>query len=596
MGSSNQREKFDMNILVCGNYISNNLLNWLIGNTKLNYHYESISDNLYKVMNHPSLHWTYYILNGLLSENKINSFPSFVRGHPNCVILYIMDSYEDPFFLSLLSNYSKVNQIYHPFFLFSVRGKKENFDIDYILNQENFNIDKRNIIITQYDEQNHMEIMKNLLQFCSYYNELGDSFSFPNTSGETTIFDDNQSVVSSKDKKYTFQRYHPNFLVTMNIFIAGRPGVGKSTFINLFLGEKRAKENKGKAVTSRIIKYNHQQYPIAIYDTPGFESRESITKVIEEIKKYNITFLEGKDQIHCIFFLINSESGRTLFDDDFYFIEEIEKMKIKMFYIITKCKTQQRGDIFKDSLKVSLSSSSRSLGNDYSIFSVNLLNEKEDNEMIKVQSFGLGQLFNDIYLHYKKDKVNIEKINKVDIKEENYFIQIQEIIEKSRFFKYIKKIEDIIEFAGSKAKYIIISYSVLAGLIGASPIPFADWYLLFPIQASMVFALAGLYHIFKTKDEISSLIKSLSINLVLSGIGRGIASGLKLIPGLGTIFGGFMDSTISSWGTSAIGFACKAFFEKELQSIGLVKYISLLAECLNKAVDSFLDISTKFNW
>ena len=115
-------------------------------------------------MNHPSLQWTYYVLSGLLTENNINSFPSFVDSHPNCVILYIIDSFKDPFFFNILSVFSKVNQIYHPFFLFSVRAKYKDFDIDSILKKENFNIDKRNIIITQYDEENHMEIMKNLLE------------------------------------------------------------------------------------------------------------------------------------------------------------------------------------------------------------------------------------------------------------------------------------------------------------------------------------------------------------------------------------------------------------------------------------------------
>ena len=48
MGNSNQREKFDLNILVCGNYISNNLLKWLIGNTSVKFNYEVINKNLFK--------------------------------------------------------------------------------------------------------------------------------------------------------------------------------------------------------------------------------------------------------------------------------------------------------------------------------------------------------------------------------------------------------------------------------------------------------------------------------------------------------------------------------------------------------------------
>ena len=52
--------------------------------------------------------------------------------------------------------------------------------------------------------------------------------------------------------------------------VCGGTGVGKSTLINLLLQEKKSLAGEGFSQTSKIIKYNHNQYPISIYDTPGF--------------------------------------------------------------------------------------------------------------------------------------------------------------------------------------------------------------------------------------------------------------------------------------------------------------------------------------
>ena len=55
------------------------------------------------------------------------------------------------------------------------------------------------------------------------------------------------------------------------MLILGRTQVGKSTFINTLLGEKRAKEGgKGSSVTKNHLIYHLDNIPLEINDIEGF--------------------------------------------------------------------------------------------------------------------------------------------------------------------------------------------------------------------------------------------------------------------------------------------------------------------------------------
>ena len=133
-----------------------------------------------------------------------------------------------------------------------------------------------------------------------------------------------------------------------------------------------------------------------------------------------------------------------------------------------------------------------------------------------------------------------------------------------------------------------------AAAIGASPIPIADWFILTPIQLGMAGALAAIYGIFKTKEELMACIKSLGINLAVSGVGRGIGSLLKLIPGIGTIAGMVLDGTVSAVATSALGWGLQQLFEKEVREKGTLKLIIEMVMNFNQAVDAFKEIANSF--
>ena len=75
----------------------------------------------------------------------------------------------------------------------------------------------------------------------------------------------------------------------LNIMLAGRVGVGKSTLVNAIFGERIAPTGVGPSITRKIQRYAQRNLPISVYDTPGIElgmaAERIATTYLSEIKK-----------------------------------------------------------------------------------------------------------------------------------------------------------------------------------------------------------------------------------------------------------------------------------------------------------------------
>ncbi|WP_407929562.1 YcjF family protein [Latilactobacillus fragifolii] len=101
-----------------------------------------------------------------------------------------------------------------------------------------------------------------------------------------------------------------------------------------------------------------------------------------------------------------------------------------------------------------------------------------------------------------------------------------------------------------KAHNIIHAASLTAAIIGCSPIPFSDAFLLVPVQLTM---MARLHKLFG-QSWSASLGKSLSKELVLVGLGRSaVGNILKLVPVVGTVSGAAVNATVAMSITEALG-------------------------------------------
>lgn len=127
------------------------------------------------------------------------------------------------------------------------------------------------------------------------------------------------------------------------------------------------------------------------------------------------------------------------------------------------------------------------------------------------------------------------------------------ILEKNQV-KFDHVFEDFLKGVDSitrkKSHRIIHAASLTAAIIGCSPIPFSDAFLLVPVQLTM---MARLHKLFG-QPWSESLGKSLSKELVVVSLGRSAVGNLmKFVPAVGTVTGAAINATVASAITESLG-------------------------------------------
>lgn len=111
-------------------------------------------------------------------------------------------------------------------------------------------------------------------------------------------------------------------------------------------------------------------------------------------------------------------------------------------------------------------------------------------------------------------------------------------------------LEGVDDETRKKCHKTVHAASLTAVIIGFSPIPFSDAFLLVPVQLTM---MARLHKIFG-QSWSESLGKSLSKELIIVGLGRSaVGNILKFIPTVGTVAGAAINATVASTVTESLG-------------------------------------------
>lgn len=132
------------------------------------------------------------------------------------------------------------------------------------------------------------------------------------------------------------------------ILLLGKTGVGKSSFINYFLGQPVAETGYGEPVTKDFFvpyMYTRGRYPIEVVDTKGLEAlgaAEQKQRIIQEIQRRNNSE-DVYDWFHTIFYCVSLDNPR--FEEfEAEFIRELRRdLSQHIHVIITHCDNKPAG-------------------------------------------------------------------------------------------------------------------------------------------------------------------------------------------------------------------------------------------------------------
>ena len=156
----------------------------------------------------------------------------------------------------------------------------------------------------------------------SYYNELGDEFSFVNSKGE----------------KIEIKTDNIDSPISLNILLIGRTGVGKSSLLNIILEEKKSLVGgtRVSTTTKDIMVYRKCNTPVKFYDVRGIEDEKSVENYIKILTELNGILKKTYDSINVIFYCMDYLSETLIYENEKRIFEKLIDFEVPIFFIINK--------------------------------------------------------------------------------------------------------------------------------------------------------------------------------------------------------------------------------------------------------------------
>ena len=301
----------------------------------------------------------------------------------------------------------------------------------------------------------------------------------------------------------------------VNILIAGRTGVGKSTLINEVFQGNLAETGQGRPVTKNVREYTKDTLPLRIIDTRGLEMADfdATLAALEQEVKIRRSDRDAGKHVHVGWICI-SEDSRRVEDAEIKLAQHLAQY-FPLLGVVTKARSdngfrQQVQNLLPDTRNV---------------VRVRALKETMDD----------GQVLNPMGL-----KELIEVTNEVIPEGQRKALAAAQKVNMS-----IKK---------KQAHAVVAAAAVAAAGEGAIPIPFSDAVLLVPTQIGMLAGITAVFGLDFDTGFLTTLVATTAGCTAATFGGRTLVANLfKLFPGVGSAAGGAIAAATASALTTALG-------------------------------------------
>lgn len=302
----------------------------------------------------------------------------------------------------------------------------------------------------------------------------------------------------------------------VNIMIAGRTGVGKSTLINAVFQGNFATTGQGRPVTQNTREIKKEGIPLSIFDTRGLEMAD-FSETLGALKSFineRARSSDSNQHVHVAWICVAEDSRRVEPAE-----EELVKMlvdrNIPIIAVITKARADQG---FRNTVLQILPDVTNAVR-------VRAIQEELDDEIV-LPPKGLHEL--------------------VDL-------TMQVVPEgRKRAFTAAQKVD--IELKKTQSHAIVGGAATSAAGAAAVPIPLSDAIAIVPIQVGMLAGISATFGLSVDKSFLTTVIGSIIAGTGGTLAGRSIVAGLlKMIPGAGSVAGGVIAATTAAALTTAIG-------------------------------------------
>lgn len=322
-------------------------------------------------------------------------------------------------------------------------------------------------------------------------------------------------------------------LDTLNIIVCGKTGVGKSTLINSLFRENLAEVGFGREVTQEMRRYKKPGFPLAIYDTRGFELgpevQENIKQgILNEVRRGNLSE-DLSEHIHCIWYCVSTPANRFETTES-QWLKELswmpEMANIPIIVILTQ--SDKRGQARK--LRDYVISQNPEIPYVIPVLAQDVEDEDDDGNPIVKKAYGLEDLI-EVMADLLPEPLKKALANVLD-----------------------GKIKAALELKIAQAHKIVLANVGIAVTDCVAPIPLADALLLIPTQFTMIAQITSVFGIKLEKATVVSIVSGTLGSGGATLLGKTIVSNFfKLFPGVGTTAGIAVGGVTAGALTLALG-------------------------------------------